>query len=62
MKAIKMQSGTTWRSGKHSMCVTVPAAWAEDMGITVGSRVDFLRDEQDRLIVVPSAKKGGGEA
>jgi len=58
MSAIKVRSGSLGRDGR----LTAPASWREDLGLKEGDPIDFLRDEQDRLIVVPAEKKTtGGE-
>jgi len=50
------------KAGERGAVLEIPRVWREDVGARTGDMLDVLRDESDRLIVVPSAKKGGGEA
>jgi len=39
--------------------ICLPVLWARDVGIRRGDTLDLYRDENDRLIIVPPARKRG---
>jgi len=62
VSAIRIASRSIQQKGERGYVVTLPPLWVKDLGLKVRDKVDFLRDEQDRLIVVPAEKKTtGGE-
>jgi len=50
---IKIRSYKISKRGHRGLSITVPQAWAEDVGVGAGDVVDFFRDDKNHLILQP---------
>jgi AbrB family looped-hinge helix DNA binding protein len=55
---IKIKTYKVHQSGR-GVVLTLPAVWADDLGLCPGDRLDVYRDAGDRLIIVPAKKEVG---
>lgn len=51
---IKIKSYVISPKGYKLGIVTLPMVWRRDLGLSVGDRLDFYRDNRDRLIIIAS--------
>jgi len=56
---VKIKTYKLSRRGDRGLVVSLPIVWTTDLGLKVGDRLDFYRDEHDRIIIVPPARKRG---
>ncbi len=52
MEAIKIRSFRINKRNLRQFQPTIPQNWIEEVGLVEGDRVNLLRDDQDRLILV----------
>ncbi len=52
MEAIKIRSFRINKRNLRQFQPTIPQNWIEEVGLKEGDRVNLLRDDQDRLILV----------
>lgn len=48
---IRVNSYKVRRAGKRGLTITLPAIWADDIGINPGDKLDIYRDNKDRLVI-----------
>jgi len=49
---VKIKSYKIRKQGIRGLVISLPKVWADDQRLQTGDKVDFYRDEQDRLILV----------
>jgi len=57
--AVKIKTYKVSRKEPQGLVICLPVLWARDVGIRRGDTLDLYRDENDRLIIVPPARKRG---
>jgi antitoxin component of MazEF toxin-antitoxin module len=50
---IKVNTYKVRKRGVRGLVISVPTAWAEDIGVNAGDLIDCYRDENGRLIFKP---------
>lgn len=51
---VKIKVYKVKRAGIRGLNVTLPQVWCDDIGLVQGDRLDVLRDNENRLIIVKS--------
>ena len=54
---VKIKSFSIGKRTLSGLVVTLPKVWVEDLKLTPGDTIDFYRDEEDRLILIPGTEK-----
>lgn len=55
---IKIKEYKIKKQGIRGFSLSIPTVWIVDNQLTQGDSIEFYRDEQDRLILVPKKKDG----
>lgn len=56
---IKVKEYRVGRRGDRGVIISLPMVWIEDNHLSPGDKVEFYRDEDDRLILVPKKAVSG---
>ena len=51
---IKIKSYKIRKQGMSGTSVGLPKVWLDDLNLKPGDKIDFYRDEEDRLILTPN--------
>lgn len=54
---IKIKSYKVQQQGIRGKAIALPKVWLDDLNLVPGDKVDFYRDEEDRLILVANKKE-----
>ena len=54
---VKIKEYTVSKQGERGFAVALPKVWVTDNALKQGDKINFFRDEEDRLIIIP-VKKG----
>ncbi len=54
---VKIKSFSIGKRNLSGLVVTLPKVWVKDLELTSGDRIDFYRDEDNRLILIPGTEK-----
>ncbi len=49
---IKIKTYKIQQQGRKGRVLTVPKVWIDDQKLELGDKINFFRDEEDRLILV----------
>jgi bifunctional DNA-binding transcriptional regulator/antitoxin component of YhaV-PrlF toxin-antitoxin module len=54
---VKIKEYKIGKRGLRGHAITVPKVWVDDNRLTVGDKIEFYRDEEDQLILIPRKNK-----
>ncbi len=54
---IKIKSYKIQQQGRKGRVLTVPKVWIDDQKLELGDKINFYRDEEDRLILVAERRE-----
>jgi len=51
---VKIKSYKIRQEGLRGAAIGLPKVWLDDLNLKYGDKIDFYRDEEDRLILTPN--------
>lgn len=57
MTTIKIKEYKVPGRGANRVSITLPKVWIDDLQLHPGDRIEFYRDEADRLILIPKKEE-----
>ena len=56
---VKIKEYKIQQQGDRGRVITIPKVWIDDHDLQFGDSIQFYRDEEDRLILVPKKRNAG---